>query len=106
MPRNCKSKGLRGAWSLDNLQKAVNSVLTHGMSQKKAATIYMIPRQTLRRHLEKAKNGDGVEKVLGRPRILTTDDENELVSVIIDMERRLFGLTKMDIRRLAYRYCE
>jgi len=106
MPRNYKCKGERGTWPLLNLQKAVSSVLIHGKSQKKAASDFGIPRQTLRRHLEKAKNGDGVEKVLGRPRILSRADEDELVSVIINMEKRLFGLTKMDIRRLAYRYCE
>jgi len=35
MPRNNKPEGLRGSWSLENLQKAVCSGLMHGMSQKK-----------------------------------------------------------------------
>jgi len=78
----------------------------HGKSEKKAASDFGVPRQTLRRHLEKARNGDGVEKVLGRPTILARADEDKLVGIIINVEKRLFGLTKMDIRRLAYRYCE
>jgi len=106
MPRNYKCKGVRGAWSLENLQQAVRSVLMHGKSEKKAASDFGVPRQTLRRHLEKARNGDGVEKVLGRPTILARADEDKLVGIIINVEKRLFGLTKMDIRRLAYRYCE
>jgi len=52
----------------------------------------------------KRKNGDGVEKVPGRPRKLVRTDEDELVSVIINLEKWLFGLTKIDIRQLAYQY--
>jgi transposase-like protein len=106
MPRNYKSKGLRAQWSTENLQKAVNYVLMYNKSEKSAATTFGVPRETLRRHLKKAKNGLGVEKAIGRPRILSPQHEDELVDVIIDMERRLFGLTKMDVRKLAYRYCE
>ena len=73
---------------------------------EKSAAAFGVPRQTLRRHLKKAKNGLGVEKSIGRPRILSAQHEAELVDVIIDMEKRLFGLTKMDVRKLAYRYCE
>jgi hypothetical protein len=70
MPRNYKSKGLRSQWSLENLQKAVNDVLMYNKSEKSAAATFGVPRQTLRRHLKKAKNGLGVEKTIGRPRIL------------------------------------
>jgi transposase-like protein len=92
-------------WSLENLQKAVNYVLMYNKSEKSAAATFGVPRQTLRRvrrHQEKVKNGSGVEKTIGIPRTLSADHEDELVDVIIDMERRLFGLTKMDVRKLAY----
>jgi len=85
---------------------AVCAVEISKYSDKKVATMYGIPWQTLRRHLDRVRKGLGVEKLLGRPKTLTSDDENELLAVIIEMERKLFGLTKMDIRRLAYRYCE
>lgn len=104
MPKKYKCKGERAAWSLENLQKAVCSVLMYGKSQKKAASDFGVPQQTLHRHLENAKNGDGVEKVPGRPRILVRTDEDELVSVIINLEKWLFGPTKIDIRQLAYQY--
>jgi hypothetical protein len=106
MPRNYKSRGIRGTWQLEDLQKAVNYITAYQKSEKSAAKIFGIPRQTLRRHLQKAKDGLGVEKVLGRPRILTVEQEAELTEVILDMERRLFGLTKIDIRRLVYRFCK
>lgn len=75
-------------------------------SEKIAAKTFGVPRQTLRRHLQKVRDGQGIQKVLGRPKILTTEQESELAEVIIDMEKRLFGLTKMDVRRLAYSFCE
>jgi len=73
-------------------------------SQIKAASDFGVPQQTLHRHLENAKNGDGVEKVPGRPRILVRTDEDELVSDITNLEKWLFGPTKIDIRQLAYQY--
>ena len=106
IPRNYKSRGIRGQWALDNLQKAVMYVVMYKKSEKSASKMFNIPRQTLRRHLVKVREGHGVEKQLGRPRILTAEQESELVDVILDMEKKMFGLTKMDVRRLAYRYCE
>lgn len=106
MPRNYKAKGERGKWKLEDLQKAVNYVVMYKKSEKSAANTFGVPRQTLRRHLQKVRDGNGVAKVLGRPKILTATQENELVDVILDMERKLFGLTKMDVRRLAFTYCE
>ena len=76
------------------------------MSEKSAAKTHGVPRQTLRRHLERARTGFGVQKVLGRPKTLTAEQEDELGEVIIDMEKRLFGLTRLHVRRLAYRHCE
>ena len=34
------------------------------------------------------------------------EQEDELVEVILDTEKRLFGLNRMHVRRLGYRYCE
>jgi hypothetical protein len=77
----------------------------YNKSEKSAAATFRVPRQTLRHHLKKAKNELRIEKTIGRPRVLSVQHEDELVDVIIDMERRLFGLTKMNVRKLAYRYC-
>jgi len=41
------------------------------------------------RHLQKIRSGQGVEKMLGRQRVLTSEREKELVDVILDMERKL-----------------
>jgi len=39
-------------------------------------------------HLVKVREGQGVEKQLGRPRILTAQQESILVDVILDMEKK------------------
>ena len=76
------------------------------MSKKKAAPLYNVPRGTLQRHIKKAKNGEGVQKQLGRHTILTCDQEEELAQRLVDMEARLYGLTPEDVRRIVYQFCE
>jgi len=88
------------------MKHAVHAVLISGMSKKKAAPLYNVPRGTLQRHIKKAKNGEGVQKQLGRHTILTCDQEEELAQRLVDMEARLYGLTPEDVRRIVYQFCE
>lgn len=49
----------------------------------------------------------GNKKILGRFRTIFNDEqENEIISYLIDMEKRFFGLTINDIRSLAYQLAE
>jgi len=98
-------KGKNGLWTEENLKLAVKQVLVDKMSKKKAARLNNIPRPTLIRHLKKVKLGLGVKKQPGRPTVLSEEHEDELVSLIQDMESRLFGLTVTDIRRLVFLFC-
>jgi len=99
-------KKLRGKWKLVDMQRAVNDVLTTGMSKKKASRLHQVPRGTLQRHLRKAALGLGVERQFGRRRTLADEQEEDLVKRLIDMESRLYGLTTEDIRRIVYQFCE
>ena len=58
----------QGNWDEVDLKRAVMAVQVNRMSQKKAAHMYSIPRETLRRHLKKlGKQPElGVAKELGR----------------------------------------
>ena len=93
-------------WDEDSLKKAVRSILVDGMSKKKAAQIFSIPRTTLIRHVELAKQGGGVQKKLGTNTVLTNEQELELVALILEMESRLYGLTPHDVCSLVYSYCK
>lgn len=96
----------RACWRQEDLQHAVNAVLVYGMSKKKAANVHKVPRATLQRHIKKAMSGRGVEKKLGRGCILTELQEEDLSNRLIDMERRLYGLTTEDVKRTVYQFCE
>ena len=106
MVRHYKAKSLRAQWSEETLKDAIAAVET-GVSLKKASKDFSIPRTTLRNHLKlKEKGGQFSTKKRGRPTVLSSAQETELVNLILDYEARLFGLTVLDIRRLVYDYCE
>jgi len=48
----------------------------------------------------------GVKKQPGRRTVLSVEQEKELVSILQDMESRLFGLTVTDVRRIVFVFCE
>jgi len=106
MPSKNRTKGIYATWDEVMLKKAVRSVLVEGMSKKKASQLFGIPRPTLIRHVQKASLGGGVEKRLGRPTVLTVEQELELVSRILQMESRLYGMTTDDVRSVVYSFCE
>jgi len=83
---------------VDNIKLALAAVES-GVSLKKAAKDFQIPRTTLRSKLKVKRASGDVKKQLG-------DNESQLVSVILDYEARLFGLTLVDIRRLVFQFCE
>lgn len=106
MPRKYKCRGLRGVWSEEDMNKAVTDVVKKGWSVKQSALVHNIPRLTLRRHVIKSRAGLTPKKRLGRPSILSAEQESELVDLVKTMVKRLFGLNQMDIRRLVYQYCD
>jgi len=100
------SKGIRGQWSELSMKRAVKAVLMYGSSNYKASREFNVPLETLRRKVNIAKSGGGVEKLLGRPTVLNEDAENELSKILMDMEARLYGLSPADVRRIVFKYCQ
>ena len=90
----------RGQWSEEKLKLAVRSVLMDGLPKKAASRRYGIPRPTLQRHVQSAQNGLGIEKRFGRHCVLTPEQEEDLVSRLLDMEARFYGLRPMDVRTI------
>lgn len=53
--------------------------------------------------------GDGqfsFKEKLGRKAVLSQEQEKELVSVLLDMEKRLFGVGINDVKKYVFQYCE
>jgi helix-turn-helix, Psq domain len=85
---------------------AVTAVFINHVSKKKAASMYGIPRSTLQRYIKECEGDGGVEKKdRGRQTTLTKEQESELCSVLLDMERRLYGLRPQCVRKIVYQYC-
>ena len=88
------------------MKLAVQAVLVNKYSHKRAAKQYGVPRSSLIRYLHKVRTGDGgIDRSIGRPCVLSEQQENDLSHVIMSMESRLFGLTLTDVRKLVYLYC-
>ena len=103
MPRIYKRKTQRGSYGPDAIREALTAIHS-GMELKTAAREYGIPAKTLRRHRDGKVRTPGC---LGRFRPdLEEVYENVLVDHIQNMERALFGLNPVDVRRLAFDFAE
>lgn len=102
MPRIYKRKTQRGSSGPDAIREALSAIRS-GMELKTAAREYGVPAKTLRRHRDGKVHTPGC---LGRFKPDLDEYENVLVGHIQTMERALFGLTPMDVRRLAFDFAE
>lgn len=107
MPSNYKRKTTQQNWDADAMKKAIEAVQSGEMNFSKAATIFNIPRSTLKRRV-KNKNVKATDnkKLLGCCAVFTEEQEMELVNVIFEMEERFGKLSFLDVRSLAYQLAE
>jgi len=63
MPGGSKKGHAQGTYDVNDMKLAVRDVLVDNKSQKAVAKKYAISRQTLHRHVAKANEGKGVEKL-------------------------------------------
>ena len=106
MVRSYKRKTSRGNFGDKQLQLSLNA-MKNGTSAKKASADFGVPHTTLCRHRNcKVQSPGSVCFGAFRP-VLNAEFESELVSRIDVMERAMFGLNTVDVRRLVYEYaCE
>lgn len=102
--RTYKRKSNRGAYTEQALQNAIRAI-EEGTALKAAAHQFGVPPKTLRRHGDKKVLEPG-SKCLGRKAVFTSSFELQLTEHIQSMERALFGLSTIDVRRLAYDLAE
>lgn len=103
-----KPKTSRQELSQVSTEKAIEACLTGQFGYKRAATEFKVPRSTLRNRVKKAKgNGCNATQAaqigMGRYNtVFTTDQEQELVSYLLEMETKLFGMTYADLNVMVY----
>ena len=101
MPRFYIRKTSRASYTSDDLKRAIADVKS-GAALLPTAKKYGIAARTLRRHKNNQVTNPGHVQ-LGRFRPdINAEYEAQLVSIIQDMEKKLFGLTTKDVRSLAF----
>ncbi|CAH2003007.1 unnamed protein product [Acanthoscelides obtectus] len=105
MVRNYIRKTDRQRWSSETMERAVAAVVRGVMGCKKASVQFQLPQTTLERYVKKRRTGPNsvIDKTAGKYHcVFTQDQEVELVVYLKDMQKRLFGLTLKELRKLAY----
>ncbi|XP_068082293.1 uncharacterized protein [Anabrus simplex] len=105
MVRNYKrktEKGAGGAYSSEDLEKALSDVKNGNKTTRGAAAFYNIPRSTLKHYVlgtrGKGNVSQGPNKGGGGVKsYLSADDEEELANGIRIMEKNGFGLTREEV---------
>ena len=96
-----------GEWTSENMQRAISSVRNGELSLRCACRACAIPKTTLKRHLA-GINKYAVEatKHFGHPVDLTPELEEQLVHHVLRLEAMFFGMSAIDVRKLAYQLAE
>lgn len=99
MVRTYKRISDRKKWGNDNIRAAIEAVEVGGCSVKRAALNHAVPRQTLARHL---KQNHEVQHLGRYATVFSEQQEQELIQHVLDFEKSFYGMTTMEIRKLAY----
>lgn len=104
--RNYKRKRLPPKWTVDDAKAAVAAV-REGLTIRQAVLKYGIPKTCLLRRL-KEENLSAIQGPIQGPikPVFTNEQEENLVSHIIDMQNRFYGLSGTEMRRIAYELAE
>lgn len=101
MVRHYKRKTTRGEYGSVAIGEALESV-RNGMPIKEAARRFGMSAKTLRRHRDGKVSVPGGVRLGRLSTIFTVEQESQLVDHIKLMERAFFGLTRQNVRSLAY----
>ncbi|CAK1602799.1 unnamed protein product [Parnassius mnemosyne] len=109
MVRKYERMSGRQSWSEEDMAKAVAAVVSGKMGYKLAARTFHIPRSTLQRRASKIRYQlpDDPKPLMGHyRRVFTDNQEKDLVGYIKSMEKYFMGVSRRDIRELAFQYAE
>lgn len=97
------NRGANGSWSIESLHLAVQAVKATTCSLNQAASNFRIPEATLRRYVK--KEPDEYPFNLGRYRpVFSAELEDKLTAYLVELGKRYYGMTNLQVRKLAYEY--
>ena len=98
-----EKKGLRQKWRQEDIINAINAVRARTKTLNEAPRSNNVPKATLSRKLKKDIDPKILaNETLGRKPTLPAELEKQLVEYCLLMESKFYGLTRNDIRRMAY----
>lgn len=106
MPRNRKRLTVRGQTSAAVMMQAINAVGS-GNSIRSVAKDYDINYRTLARYYKKYKKNENVPLSVGYVKVrqvFNDDEENNLSKYLQRAADIYFGLTPLEVRKLAFQY--
>lgn len=98
----------RKTWDIEDMKRAVQAVREKSMGTLMAAKTFGVPRTTVQRlaKMEHLSVEQAVQIKLGRGTVLNRELEETLVRYILEMEAKFYGLTRKDIKRMAFSLAE
>lgn len=94
-------------WKEDDMERAITAYENGDMGLNEICRNYGVPKKTLKRRVAGSNiYATNAKKVFGRPNELTVELENQLVQHILDLQRMFFGLTRDDLKKLAFEIAE
>ena len=102
MPRNYHRKTAKANWRKSELLAALQAI-EEGSSVSRAAEVFGIPRTTL---ITRRKRGSAEDPKLGRFSVFSDNEERELAEHLVTLARLFYGLTPLEVRRLAFEFAE
>lgn len=102
MPRKWERKTTRGSWSEETIKLAL-AFIEEGNSINASSKKYGIPFSTLQERREKNNNS---KPHLGRSATFTPEQEQALADRIKTLANVFYGLTAIEVRRVAFHYAE
>lgn len=103
-PTHSKPSKVHQTWNKDAMKAAIQAIREKKMGFLRASKTFNVPKTTLRRLVaDKDKPLDVLTSAkLGRKPVLPPELEDSLVDYVLIMEAKFFGLTRRDIRTLAF----
>jgi hypothetical protein len=107
MVQKYKRKTERQLWNEDKMRQTIEEV-RRGLAYKTAARNFGVPLMSLKRRCKGTNRlaVNAVKKLGSKRLVFTKEQEKELVAHILDMERRMYGLTTKDVRSIAYQLAD
>lgn len=105
---NYKKKSARQPWDDQEMMQAIEAVVDGEMGCFKASRIFNVPRSTLTRRVESLTidDPDIKKRMLNFRTVLTHEQEKEILDHILAINSTSRGLTRKDVRSLAYQLAE